>query len=331
MSMEISNVQVKDQKASIWELTDFVFTGATVLEKTSAAYFHTHAIAAARSKEKESVMAVKKKKVVGRRSDEDLVRIAVQASTEAGTELLASALKPLTKVLSRMQVRMDALEAAGSIEAEEEGDEDDEIEAESCDKPSMKMKKKKPAASEDDDDDEDESDDEDDEDDIDSETDDGDLEELGPEEEAGDDEPGHMNRKAANKGRKTTSEEKVGKTVASSRLKASLRRERDANEALEEMRAEAAKTRKTLRKLQAQVEEAARTQQRRSVLPAEISMLLRKGGVDPLELQASGEKLTVEQVDAFLINAGGLPNVKRMEFKNILRNNGLMEEGRITR
>jgi hypothetical protein len=61
-------------------------------------------------------------------------------------------------------------------------------------------------------------------------------------------------------------------------------------------------------------------------------MLLSKSGIDPLELQASGRKLTVAEVDD-MIQAGGvqLTPTERMTMKNNLLEKGLMEVGEITR
>lgn len=41
MSMELGNVYVADKDASVWDLQDFHFTGATILKKDHAAYEHT--------------------------------------------------------------------------------------------------------------------------------------------------------------------------------------------------------------------------------------------------------------------------------------------------
>lgn len=323
MSMEISQVQVRDQDASVWELSDFVFTGATVLEKTSAAYFKTDAIAAAAAKQtKENHMADKKKKVVRRSGDDELVERCVTAATAAVSRVM----KPFLRTQASLMERFDAMEAQAD-EVEAEADEDDDIDA-ADDDPEMDAKgKKKPAMDDEEDDDEDE-----DSDDIDSEIDKGDEEDLGPEEEAGDDEPGKMNRSAKNKGRKSASEDKVGKTVSTSRLRASLAREKTANQTIVAMKAELQKMRKSLRGLQTQVTAAADTQNRRSsVLSVELQSLLRKGGIEPGDLQAAGEKLTVEQIDAVLDAVGGLPNVKRIELKDGLRHAGLMEDGAVRR
>lgn len=322
MSMEISQVQVEDQDASVWVLSDFVFTGATVLEKTSAAYYKTDAIAAAAAKSKEHKMAVKTKKkvIAARRSDEELVQLAVEASVEA----VAKILKPFQRTQGQLLTRLDAMEAeADEVEAEADEDEEEEAEVE------VRAAKKKKPAMDDEDDDEEEDDDEDD---IDSEIDTGDEEELGPEEEAGDDKPGKMNRGAMNKGRKSASENKVGKSVASARLAASLVREKKANRTVAAMTEELRKMKRQLKEVKTQVTAAAEEQGRkRTMLPAELAGVLRKGGIDPVELQASGEKLSVEQVDAVLQAVDGLPIAKRMEIKHGFAKAGVMDEGFVRR
>lgn len=47
MSFEIADVIVKDTSAGIWELEDFVFTGAAILDRHTAAYANTAMVAAA--------------------------------------------------------------------------------------------------------------------------------------------------------------------------------------------------------------------------------------------------------------------------------------------
>jgi hypothetical protein len=337
MSMEIGDVQVEDQNAAVWILSDFCFLGATVLEKTSAAYFKTHAIAAARQKERTD-MAEKKKVRTITTTAADLRELVAGSSEKLAEDAVKRIMKPYARQQGEILARLDEIEASVltlNAKAGETSD-DDEEDASACDPTKMKYKgvkaKKAKKDDEDDEDDEDEDEDDDDDDEMDSEIDKGDEEDLGPEEDSEDDEPGKLNREAKNKGNKTTSEDKVGKTVSSARLKASLRREREAIEANATLAKQLKAMRRELKEVKELAAQASESMGRRSVaLPGEVQSLLRKGGIDVKDLQASGEKLTVEQVDALLANVGGLPPMKRMELKGLLAHNGLMEEGRVIR
>jgi hypothetical protein len=243
-------------------------------------------------------------------------------------------LAPVLETQERILARFDAMD----IEADDVEDveaADDEEACAKCGKTHMgacKMKaaKKKPA---DDDDDEDDEDDDEDDEDIDSEIDKGDLDDMGPEEDEDDDEPGSLNKEAKNKGRKTTTESKTGKNVSSSRLEASLARERAARRENRALQMQVEELSASVKAIKKQVKAAAVDQGRRSatLLPAEIAGLLRKGGIDYKELQASGQKLEVDEVDALLAAVGGLPNDKRIQLKTELAKRGIMVEGRVQR
>ena len=118
----------------------------------------------------------------------------------------------------------------------------------------------------------------------------------------------------------------------SSRLAAALQRERKTNKALNAAMDTIRDLKRRMKKLEVQASTASQSMGRRSaVVPAEMRSLLAKGGLNVEDLKASGEPLTTDQVDALLANVGYLPVQKRIEFKVMLAQNGLLEEGRVTR
>ena len=205
--------------------------------------------------------------------------------------------------------------------------EDEEEDEDACDMASK--------AKEDDDDDEDD----DDEEDIDAEDiNKGDLEELGPEtgdDEEDDDDPGHLSQGAKNRGDKTTSEEKVGKTVSSARLKQALKSNKmlaaKVAQLSQELAAAKTKSAKAVAKVQKQVAAATQQMTRKSLDSVSLG-LLSKSGINAQELQSSGQKLAVAEVDAILAaGSTAMGIVERMQFKNNLRNAGLMDDGVVER
>lgn len=336
MSMELGQVSVQDSGADVWVLSDFTFLGATVLERDSAAYSRTHAIAAAREKGKQ--MATTRKKAGGSETvltRKQIADIAASAATEAITKIAA----PLMDTQARILTRLDAFDAA---EADEEIDASEEPEKKKKTGRSVDAAKRRAADDGEDDgddgddeDDDDEGDDDDmesEEDDMKSEVDKGDLEELGPEADAGDQKPGHANEGADNKGRKTEPDEKVGKSVDSQRLAAALSREKTLRAKLQRTVAANTGLEKRVRRLERQVTAAGDQMSRRtSALPAEAAGVLRKGGLDAGELLASGQKLTVDEVDGILQNIGGMSVEKRIQLKGELVRHNVMDEGRVTR
>lgn len=337
MSMEIGDVQVKDPKANIWELSDLCFLGATVLWKDSAAYYRTQAIAANKAKEGSNM---EKKKVVKKADAPDInkiIEIASAAAAKAVTSTLGPTIGRQTKILAGVVSRLDKLEvtAAGSVITAEDDEEvvDDEIEAgsdeeEACDD---EMKSSKHEDHDDDDDDDD------DEEEIDSAVDRGDLEELGSKLDSklgGDedeDDPGHLSEDAKNKGRKTTSEDKMGKTVASAREARLLKQNKALARQVAELTASQKLLNREIKKTTKQVKIAAAAQGRKS-MDAVTAGLLAKNGINVDDMVASGTKLTVAEVDAVL-EAGGLKLgiTERMTIKNNLLQGGLMEMGAVNR
>ncbi len=105
MSMEIGDVQVEDQKADIWKLSDFYFLGATVLWKKSAAYHKTQAIAA-KADERSNMAKVnttKKKEL----DPQKLVEIATAAAVKAVSGTLGPTIGRQTKLIAEMAARQD--------------------------------------------------------------------------------------------------------------------------------------------------------------------------------------------------------------------------------
>jgi len=204
------------------------------------------------------------------------------------------------------------------------------------------------------------------EDDVDAE-----IEDL--EEEPAEEEPGEVNEEEGdkNKGKKTTVTKppkqgaKVPGNIAKGRLKSSgkkpfpgihsssleaaavrintlaasvVKSRKIAAQALRaaaETAAENKKMRLLVRKMEAQVERAANDVNRRSAIPVEVRNLLAKGGVDPFQLQASGQKLSIEAMDAVFKACEGqgliLEPDQRAGMKNVLTQKGLLESGEIDR
>lgn len=266
-----------------------------------------------------------------------LVEITAAAAAKATAGLLAPTIGRQTKLLAEMATRQDKFElllAGRTIDtaADDEEDDDEDIEAGADDEEAcvddMKGKGKKPADADDDDDDDD------DEEEIDADVDKGNLEEMGEGGGDDDDEPGHMTDNAKNKGSKTTSEDKLGKTVSSARLSAALKANKQLAKDNADLKASVAKLSKRVSATSKQVKAAALEQGRRSavVIDANTAGLLSKSGINPSELAASGQKLTVGEVDAILeASKLNLGSVERMQAKNNLLAAGLMEEGAVNR
>ena len=335
MSMEIGNVHVEDPEAPIWKITDFYFLGATILWKDAAAYYRTQAIAAkaqgAQTMSKAVAKPTPKKTPPAVVDITKIAEVAAAAATKAATDSLQPIIGRQTRLLGSVMSRLDDMETRlllAGAEVDAKGKKEDEEEDEdACDMASK--------AKEDDDDDEDD----DDEEDIDAEDiNKGDLEELGPEtgdDEEDDDDPGHLSQGAKNKGDKTTSDEKVGKTVSSARLKQALKSNKmlaaKVAQLSQELAAAKTKSAKAVAKVQKQVAAATQQMTRKSLDSVSLG-LLSKSGINAQELQSSGQKLAVAEVDAILAaGSTAMGIVERMQFKNNLRNAGLMDDGVVER
>lgn len=325
MSMELGDVSVKDEKADIWTLADLCFMGGTILYRDAAAYSKTRAIAAAaKAAQKGAVMAQRKQTQVTNATAK-VVEMAAKAAVDAVG-------KQITPVLSQISTRLDALEAAGGDHKEP----DEEEMCGSCGKMHAANACSMKAKADDEEEEDKDGDEEDDE--MESAIDTGDLEELGPEtgEDAeSDDDPGQLNKGAKNKGAKTTSEDKVGKTVASSRLQASLERERTLRAQMQKQQRQIDQLSKDIKASKKQMAAASSRTERRSVpVPLDYMTkgLLSKSGLDAKEIQASGQKLTVEEVDrVFTASGSRMSPLERMHAKNRLLEAGMMEQGAVSR
>lgn len=335
MSMELGDVSVNSESDDIWKLRDFCFLGATILWKHSAAYYRTSAIAA-KADERRTNMATKSKAPVTAIDIKKLVTMAAAAGAKAATDAIVPKLAEITANLTQIALRQDAndLAAAGAVV-----DDDEILAAGKCD---CGMKDGKhaegcginAAKKVDDEDDEDEEDDED----MDAGKsaggiDEGDLTDMGS--GGSDDEedvPGHLGSNT-NKGSKTTPENKLGKTVSSARLEEALRVNRGMARELASLRLQANKHTKKLAAQGVQIKAATDQMNRRSVVPLDpqLTGLLAKAGVNAGEMQASGQKFTVDEVDVILAGVQGLDVITRMTLKNRFIQAGMMEQGAVTR
>lgn len=247
MSMELADVYVDDENESIWNLTKFNFTGATILKKAAAAYSKTTLAAkAAATREGEDTMSkVAKKGKSNAAADKD----TGQERKRSNTALLASAiggqlslalqntLGPIVTDLkesnARLQENMDELGGRlklVEVHAGADTDDDDDIVLNAGADDSSNEDGVDIQADGDDDEDmnaaDDKSDDEsDDKDDSSSSDVDAALENMGLDE--ADEGPGELNDDASNKGSKKTvttppnQGEKFKGNVAKGRLAAS--------------------------------------------------------------------------------------------------------------
>jgi hypothetical protein len=144
-SMELGSVWVENENAPVWDLTDFVFTGATILKKDAAAYTNT-SLSASRDKlslaalkdreEGEKVMAkhvkdVKRKVAAARESDHDQGNLAL--ITQAITGSLQTVLGPIVnEIKASNQTVLEGFEEIKGLHliqaAAQDNDEDDDDE-----------------------------------------------------------------------------------------------------------------------------------------------------------------------------------------------------------
>lgn len=236
-SMELADVYVEDENASVWNLTDFEFTGATILKRNAAAYTKTSLAASARAaalgEEGEKGMKKnkdKKHKVAAAREDRhggDNLALITQAISGSLTTALAPVISELKASNERVVTGIEELKGLRQLDIAAAADEDDDDEvvmhaAKDDDGDDSDDDDMEAAESDDDDDDDmtaakDDSDDDDDDDDMaangddessDSDDDDDDSSDLEAMEDLSkkpaDWEPGEVNKSAANRGSKTT-------------------------------------------------------------------------------------------------------------------------------
>lgn len=303
----------------------------------------------------------KKKKVAiaaaGTGISTDQLATVIARAVRAGNQELVAAINASTEKQDSLAEKVDELAGVviqGSADVSDE--EDVDLEAASDDEEDMDA-----AKSEDDEDDDmdaakskDDGDDDEDEDD-DSEDDDDDdeldaMEDL--EDKAPYRDPGEVNKGAKNKGRKTSTTDvgaeaaggkpfpnlvKGGKGMKGS---ASLQAAATTIRGLQrKLSIQASAHKKQIKKLNnklermdSQLQAAADQTTRRSAIPSDLTNLAAKSNIDLRELQASGQKMTVEQVDTMIAASGmDVEPHQKMAWKNRLLEQGLMEEGRIER
>ena len=363
MSMELSDVLVSDDRAKVWNLEDFKFAGATILKKNAAAYTSTDLAAsssrvvkkttrddasqAAVKGEGEPMKAKTKKKQVAAAGDTSNGGLTVEALTAA----ITAANKPMLDAITNLSGQFDQMSAM-TIRASAQALDDDEDE-----ETQRQVQAAKEEEEEEDEDmsaangeDEEEDEEEDDEDEEDSDELSAELEDL--EDKAPVSEPGEINKNAKGKGNKTgttdVGAEASGKKpfpnlVKGKGMKASMQAAAEVldrqSRMIRRLNAQAAdsarRERKLTRKierLEAQVERFAEHEDRRSHIPTDLTNLFAKANVDLRELQASGTKLSVAQVDAVISQSGmDMDVTQRMAWKNRLLEQGLMESGEVTR
>lgn len=337
MSMEIGDVEVEDQDASVWKLSDFQFLGATILFRNAAAYHKTLAIAASKERKQQMTKAGTKKVAAG--ATKEATGLGKQEIAQIAAEVARTVVAPLAKAMQRQtsvlasfsekleEMELDRIAAGTAVE--------DDVDAEDM----MQTDKFKAAEDEgkhkeSDGGDEDEDDEEDDmESAVETGVDKGELEDMGPdldEPEEGD-EPGDLNKNVRNHGSDTKVMDKEGPdknepVLGSASYKALKKRFAAMAAQFKQLADENKILKKKMGKVQAQVIKASSEIGRRSMSP-EISSLLRKANYDPQEIFASGQPLKVEAVDAMLKDMPGLSIVDRMNLKNKLLEAGAMEQG----
>lgn len=333
MSMEIGQVYVEDANASIWTIKDFYFLGATILYKNSAAYARTSAMAAA-SDERRKIMAVKKVGVTKPLTTEQLIAVVSAAATTTANKLFVQYSKKQEALFSGLEARLDSMELAriegSTAVADVDAEEETEMEA-------GQMVEEDTTAAEADDEEEM------DEDEMDAEgINKGDLDDLGPSLDGDDDDPGHLSNNTSNKGNKVVSEDKLGKNVnkpvtgGNARLEAALEANKRLAKKVAAQSTDIAKLQRQLKATTKQVAAATAAQGRRSavVLPSELQGLMRKNGLDPVNITAGGQKLSTSEVDAIFASVGAevqLTSQQRMAWKNALYRAGAMDDGAVQR
>jgi hypothetical protein len=355
MSMELTHVLVEDRAAEVWILEDFVFTGATFLRKTNAAYRDTEAIAAAADASTtitlntEAAMPKTNTQTRAGRSnkpakptlsvqEQEVAKVAAAAASASITRALGTPLASIAAALEKSNTVnaaiLERLEAADDMDEDEmDGEGDETVDA------AGNKGKAKPATGdgeteddfdEDDDseDDDDAGEDGDDEDDVDSEADpllDGG--ESGDDPDAGDaNDVAHQNENAKDRGNKTDLEDKQGPMKAAKAKAAKWKTKALKFAALnKQLRAEVAQLRAGKAASGERVAATAREITRKTLSAASLG-LLSKNGLDAADIKASGQQLDADEVDAMFRNLPhALEPEDRLAIKMELRANGLMK------
>ncbi len=329
MSMEVSEVSVEDPNADVWKIVGLTFTGATVLKAKSAAY-HETTLAASAAKETGGITVDKnkaKKKAAKKTEAQTLVE-GITAAFQKVVEPLIAGQKAQSKVLVKTAKGIEALQASATVKKEKV-----------TVKPEDELEQLLNAEAEDIEAEADE------EEEIDAEADDTDEEieaEADDEEESEDeDEPEDSEEEEEMEASAEEETEEVAEPAVkqpSNKFEILAQKAAGKIKTLQAMASKQSsqikKQARIINKLEAQADRYAERLDRRT-LPAEHSALLAKAGINASDLMASGNKLTVDEVDQAIATAASqgiqLQTQERMHFKNILLQAGLMEDGRIER
>lgn len=127
MSMELAKVDVENPDADIWNLQDFVFTGATALWPQAAAY-HRTALAASRDKNKSGGTNVKKKVANKGGANVDILATAIgtKLGDSLGVAIAAAMEKSLAPTLKSIQDGQAELLDEIRASRADDGEDDDE-------------------------------------------------------------------------------------------------------------------------------------------------------------------------------------------------------------
>jgi hypothetical protein len=362
MSFEAADITVEDVNATVWNLIDFHFTGATILYRDAAAYFDTTAKINANAVNVINSMAASaettkhifggtfmSKKIAEKGATVSASTIPTWAKKLIDTNtLIAQGQTALTEAITRMAAASEetATLLKTSVLANGMGDED-EMESE-ADAVSAGRKKKDDGDDDDDDEPEedDESDDEGDDDDVDAAGSDDedefeDMEDDIPLDE--DDKGGHFNsdidtdkpmkakpstRKDKNKNLPSKiAASKKGAVISRSSYDLAIAQNKRLHASIQKLKK---RSRITASKLTEKLEAAASQVDRRSMaivsVDAQTKNLLKKGGLDVTQIHAAGSKVSIDEIDAALDTAKVIDPIQRMAMKIKLSRADMLEE-----
>lgn len=336
MSMELADILIRDKNEPVWYLTDFYFTGATVLWPQAAAYHRTTLAASAeRRSQGDTMKKVVKKPAVAAKTSATSVIDAISANIDGKLDPVLKELRTNSRAqLSALQDIANSLKtlnpAVQGLEASEDDEDDatdpiEELQA-------MLAADDMAAAGEDTDDEDGEDLDAASADDEEEMVDDDPEEEI--EAEDSDPTPGKLNKTSKQKGHKQTVTNKVGPNKAMKIAAAATTRIRDLSASLSKERRARRTLANKVEAMEAQIEQY-NTRIERKSLSSSASALLERGGLDTRDLfanAAGGKVLSVRQVDEAIQKAGvNLDPVTKMRIKNELIQAGLMEQGVMSR
>lgn len=275
---------------------------------------------------------------------EVIATIAAAAAARIVTDVVSANNKTITALLSRQTKSIGELAAAqtaltkhvAKIDTSAVDGEEDDVELEAADDEDEIDAAKKPPFDEEDQ--ADGGDDEEEEGDVEASEKDGDIE-VGDLEDVdtadGDERPGHKNEDTTNKGSKVTPEDKVGPHVSAASFRALKKQVETLTSELAASKLVTKKLTKKLTTQDAQLTAASDRMSRRS-LPAEAMGLLAKAHINPADLFATGQKLTVAELDAVMQNfsqelGNRLTPTDRIALKNHFTAAGLLEDGIVNR